>query len=50
MIAVDGEPVNGADSLVAQIRERAPGTTVSLTVVRDGKAQNISVVLGSRPS
>jgi len=50
VIAVDGEPVNGADSLVAQIRERAPGTTVNLTVVRDGKTQNISVVLGTRPN
>jgi putative serine protease PepD len=50
VIAVDGEPVNGADSLVAQIRERAPDTTVKLTVVRDGQQKVISVVLGTRPS
>jgi putative serine protease PepD len=50
VIAVDGEPVNGADSLVAQIRERGPGTTAKLTVVRDGQEKVISVVLGNRPS
>ena len=50
VIAVDGEPVNGADSLVAQIRERSPGTTVKLTIVRDGQSKVISVVLGTRPS
>jgi putative serine protease PepD len=50
VIAVDGEPVNGADSLVAQIRERAPGTTVKLTVVRSGQTKVLSVELGTRPS
>uniref|UniRef100_UPI001E616984 S1C family serine protease n=1 Tax=Kineosporia sp. R_H_3 TaxID=1961848 RepID=UPI001E616984 len=50
VVAIDGEAVSGADSLVAQIRERKPGTTVSLTVVRDGSAQKVDVTLGTRPT
>jgi putative serine protease PepD len=46
--AVDGESVNGAESLTAQIRERAPGTHVTLTIVRDGATQKVDVTLGTR--
>jgi putative serine protease PepD len=50
VIAIDGEAVSGADSLVAQIRERKPGAVVSLTVVRNGSTQKISVTLGTHPT
>lgn len=50
VIKVDGEAVNSATSLVGQLREREPGTSVTLTVVRDGKAQEVKVTLGTRPS
>jgi putative serine protease PepD len=50
VIAIDGEAVSGADSLVAQIRERKPGATVALTVVRDGSTQKVDVTLGTRPT
>jgi len=50
VIAVDGTPINGADSLVAQIRALRPGTTVKLTIVRNGSTHDVSVVLGNRPS
>lgn len=50
VIAVDGENVNGAQSLVAQLRERRPDTKVVLTVVRDGRTQDVSVTLGARPA
>ncbi len=50
VVAIDGEPVSGADSLVAQIRERRPGTAVELTVVRDGSSRTVSVTLGTRPA
>ncbi|MEJ5946245.1 trypsin-like peptidase domain-containing protein [Pseudokineococcus basanitobsidens] len=46
--AVDGQPVEGAESLTAQLRERAPGTTVQLTVVRDGQQSTVSATLGTR--
>jgi putative serine protease PepD len=49
IIGVDGEKVNSAISLVGQLRERRPGTEVTLQVVRDGKAQDIKATLGTRP-
>ncbi|MFP5347965.1 MAG: S1C family serine protease [Actinomycetes bacterium] len=48
VIAVDGESVNGAESLTAQIRERAPGTKVTLTIARNGATQKVDVTLGTR--
>jgi serine protease Do len=50
VIALNGTTIDGSESLVAQIRALRPGTKVSLTVVRDGKAQNIQVTLGTRPA
>ena len=47
---VDGEAVNGSESLVAQIRERSVGAKVDLTVVRSGTPQQISVTLTKRPA
>ena len=48
IIAINGENVNGAESLTAQIREREPGTEVTLTLVRDGKKIDVPVTLGTR--
>jgi len=50
IIAIDGKTVSGADSLVAQVRERRPGTKAALTVVRNGSAQQIVITLGTHPS
>jgi putative serine protease PepD len=49
VIAIDGENVNGAESLIAQVRERASGTDVTLTVVRDGTTSQVTMTLGTRP-
>jgi len=46
--AVDGQPVDGAESLTAQLRERAPGTAVQLTVVRGGQQSTVTATLGTR--
>jgi len=48
VVAVDGEPVDGAASLQAQIRERQVGDQVTLTVLRDGARQELRVTLGER--
>jgi putative serine protease PepD len=48
VVAIDDEPVSGAESLTAQVRERAPGDEVTLTVVRGGETRTVDVVLGSR--
>jgi len=48
VVAIDGEAVSGAESLTAQVRERAPGDAATLTVVRDGESIEVDVTLGSR--
>ena len=48
--AVDGEAVNGSESLVAQVRERSVGAKVDLTVVRSGTSRQISITLTKRPA
>jgi putative serine protease PepD len=50
VVAVDGEALEGADSLVARVRALRPGTTVTMTVVRDGSTTDIKVTLGTRPA
>ncbi|HET7476107.1 MAG TPA: trypsin-like peptidase domain-containing protein [Dermatophilaceae bacterium] len=48
IVAVDGEPIDGSLSLVAQIRERSVGTQAKLTVIRDGQRQDVTVTLGRK--
>ena len=50
VIAVDGTSVNSAASLIGSLRERTPGTTVTLTIVRDGKSLDAKVTLGTKPT
>jgi putative serine protease PepD len=50
VIAVDGRPLEGADSLVAQVRAQRPGATIDLTVVRGGQQQTVHLTLGTRPA
>ncbi len=45
---VDGKPVKDGDELVAIISEKAPGSTVRLGFVRDGKAQTAEVGIADR--
>lgn len=49
VISVDGEIVDSAMALQAQIRERTVGDQVKLVIVRDGQRQEVTVVLGERP-
>lgn len=48
VVAIDGQPVNGAESLTAFVRELAAGTEVTLTVVRGGEATDVPVTLATR--
>jgi putative serine protease PepD len=50
IIDVDGAPVEGADSLVAQVRALPPGTKITLVVVRDGNQKSIALTLAVRPT
>ncbi len=45
--AIDGRTITRADDLVVAIRAHAPGDTVTLTIKRDGKEQDVTVTLAS---
>jgi S1-C subfamily serine protease len=45
--AIDGTKVTSADQLITLIRTKKPGDQISLTVVRGGNTQTVSVTLGS---
>ncbi|HVE87246.1 MAG TPA: trypsin-like peptidase domain-containing protein [Myxococcales bacterium] len=47
--AVNGRPVEGYLQFMRRVAILAPGTSVRLTVVRGGKAQERAVTLGERP-
>ncbi|MGA8039129.1 MAG: trypsin-like peptidase domain-containing protein [Acidimicrobiia bacterium] len=49
VISLDGVPVQGIDDLAAQVRTHRPGTTVDMTVVRNGQEMTLSVTLGDLP-
>ena len=44
--AYNGKPVNGPDQFASMIRASAPGSTVTLTVWRNGHSQEMKVKLG----
>jgi putative serine protease PepD len=46
VIALDGRRVSNAENLIVSIRANAPGDVVVLTVVSDGRQQEIPVTLG----
>lgn len=50
VVAVNDTPVDGSDSLIAQVRATAPGTRVTLTVVRGGRQIQVEVTLAVRPA
>jgi len=50
VIAVNGNALEGADSLVAAVRALHPGSTVTLTVVRNGAKTDLKVTLGTKPA
>jgi S1-C subfamily serine protease len=46
---VDGRPVRADADLARELDDKAPGDEVTLTIVRDGAARDLSVTLGTRP-
>jgi len=49
VVAIDGERVNSSEDFVRIIRRHRVGEKVVLGIVRDGRAIEVSVVLGERP-
>jgi S1-C subfamily serine protease len=51
IVAVNGQPVQGFDDLVAYLaRNTTVGQTITLTVLRQGKEETRSVTLAARPA
>lgn len=48
VVAIDGSPVSGAESLTAHVREHGAGDTAVLTVVRDGAESEVTVTFAVR--
>ena len=49
IIAVDGEPIDGNDTLVRLIAARQPGSTATVQVMRDGRPLSVALKLAERP-
>jgi S1-C subfamily serine protease len=50
IIAMDGQPIKNFDELISYlINNKAPGDTVTLTVIRDGKQIDVPILLTKRP-
>jgi serine protease Do len=48
--AINGTPVKDARDLARRIGMTAPGTSVKLDIMRDGKSQTLSMTLGEMPA
>lgn len=49
VVGVNGKPVDGAQDLSRRIGNTAPGTQVSLDLMRKGQAESVEVPLGAMP-
>lgn len=47
VVAFNGLPVSGSDSLTGFVRERRVGDVVELTIIRDGQVHTITATLGA---
>ena len=49
LVALNGERMDGSRTLIRAVSITPPGQTVRLTVVRDGRQQEVAVQVGRRP-
>jgi serine protease Do len=50
IVAVNGEPVPSPRALARNVATQAPGSEARVTVLRQGRRQDIGVTLGTRPA
>ena len=50
VIQADGSPVDGQPALVAAIRDKSPGDTIKIDVLRDGERITLTAKLIERPT
>jgi len=50
IVSIDGRPVNSGEGIASYLlTETRPGDEVTLTIIRDGERQQVTVTLGERP-
>jgi S1-C subfamily serine protease len=49
VIAIAGKPVKSVEEAIFWIGNHSPGTSVNLTILRDGQQETIDVTIGERP-
>lgn len=49
VVGIDGKKVESSDDLTMDVISHAPGTAVSLDVIRNGQPMKINITLGQRP-
>jgi S1-C subfamily serine protease len=49
VVDVDGTPIDGQGALIAAIRDRSPGDTVAIDVLRGGSRLTLTATLVERP-
>jgi serine protease Do len=49
ILAVNDAPINDRNQLTLKISQMAPGTRVKLTILREGRTQDVNVTLGELP-
>ena len=50
IVGLDDAAVDTVEDLFGELRQRKPGSQVRLTIVRDGRRQEVAVTLADRPS
>jgi putative serine protease PepD len=49
IVSIDGSVTDGSSALIAAIRDKQPGDTVTVSIVRDAESIELDVVLTARP-
>jgi PDZ domain-containing protein len=50
IVALDGQPIETTNALIAGIRQHQPGDLVTLSIRRDGQPQDVQLAIGSSPT
>lgn len=49
VVAIDGQPIDSSEALVATVHERKVGDTITVTVLRGDARSDLKITLGARP-
>lgn len=50
IVGIDGQKIEDSNDLTLKVTEHAPGSTVALDVIRNGKPMKVNVTLAARPT